>query len=661
VIKSDLRTQTVRLLYRYTLAIFLIVAALSFANLARAQSVSHDAQNVEATGIQCALLARGSVGRGEKQLTGVDRCLSEFLSELDRLEPTDEYNIASEAMLYFPCFGLGARKDRIVQASLHAAQKMNDFDAAISALFNRGVCYWNDKPAQFAKAMEKFQPFRDALAPYVNPTALDSPERLNDQAFAFREMGRRYVRFLENTNRIDRGGTLCGSKPNRCVIDAWTLAQRLKARMFHARMLQVMTNKDKTGELIKLIEKQYALVQAQESIRIGLKPFAPGLSDDPGEIERETIEVNQAIRAKSPEYARFYQELAPSLQEIKDALSDNEVYVSYFFSDTDRLTDGRDRNIIAFKIAKVGDPVMTLLPIGNMEVKEFTTKIDEGIVQDVPLTNLKPLLDQIGAALIGSLHLAPQSRVIIEADESLADFPFALATVDGKPLYTRNNLTYVPSAGVFLDLRRNRSRVSASHLYAGFGRATFGAGTPNLSEVKAEIDQAAEIFGRDAAYKNSEAKESDFYRQSELLFRAHVIHLATHTDWTGSEFALVFHEGDGEDGLLKESDIVGRIRTSADLVVLSGCDTARLDSESNLPGEAFSSITRAFFAVGAKRLLVTQWQVRDEAARTFVTDFMKSYAKSGNADQSLILAQEQMRNHPSATPKDWAGWVLVGD
>ena len=170
-----------------------------------------------------------------------------------------------------------------------------------------------------------------------------------------------------------------------------------------------------------------------------------------------------------------------------------------------------------------------------------------------------------------------------------------------------------------------------------------------------------EIFGSNAAYQNSDAKESDLYHLSDLLQRARVIHLATHTNWTGSEFALVFHEGDGEDGSLTETDIVRRVRTSANLVILSGCDTARLDSESNLPGEAFSSLTRAFFAAGARKMLVTQWQVRDVAAGVFVPDFLRSYAESNDPDQALQFAQAQMRKNPSATAKDWAGWILVGD
>lgn len=134
------------------------------------------AEHVASTGASCALVAQAAVHRpGKPELLEVDKCLDEFLRELDTLRPSDEYDIASDALMYFPCFGLGARKDKLVQSALHAAKAMGNFDEAIVALFNRGVCYWNDKPAQFGKAMANFGPFRNALAPYINPTFLDSP------------------------------------------------------------------------------------------------------------------------------------------------------------------------------------------------------------------------------------------------------------------------------------------------------------------------------------------------------------------------------------------------------------------------------------------------------------------------------------------------------
>lgn len=97
------------------------------------------------------------------------------------------------------------------------------------------------------------------------------------------------------------------------------------------------------------------------------------------------------------------------------------------------------------------------------------------------------------------------------------------------------------------------------------------------------------------------------------------------------------------------------------MVVLSGCDTATLNQSGDVPGEAFSALTRAFFAAGARKLLVTQWQVRDRFAGPFIETFMRGYATHAEAARALAEAQAAVRAMPDATERDWAGWILVGD
>jgi CHAT domain-containing protein len=222
-------------------------------------------------------------------------------------------------------------------------------------------------------------------------------------------------------------------------------------------------------------------------------------------------------------------------------------------------------------------------------------------------------------------------------------------------------MTYIPSAGAFVRLRRSVSHPAETISYAGFGRSKFGDGLPDLTHVEQEIRQAAEIFGERALYRSSEARESDLYRLKDILARARILHFATHTVAKSGEAALVLNSGDGEDGLLTETEIVRRIHLSADVVVLSACDTARLDTEDDIPGESFSGLARALFAVGARKLLVTQWRTSDEAASYMAVGFLRSYGISGDPSRALRDAQEQMRARPGTTTRDWGGWILVGD
>jgi hypothetical protein len=606
--------------------------------------------------IRCAEIANqaGSPPSGAA-LAQVNTCLTNFLRNIERLPPEDQYHLASIAFTQFPCFGFGPQKDLIVQSSVRAARALGDFDAAIIALFNRGVCYWNDEPANFERALQNFAPFRDALAPYVNPRWLDSADAIRQQAFVFREAARRYIRFLENAYRVDlaRRGTLCGGQANHCLNDAWILTQRVKARLFHSRMMQVFAGNDRSGALADLLGRQYSLTQTREALRLGL-PSAAGETRQ--SVASETARVDAELARQFPEYFSLHQNFAPTLDELRGSLRDNEVYISYLF--TDDL-----RRVVAFRVTRRDPPRLILLPVLATELKDRVAVLNSAIVELASSAELEPMLRQAGTDLLERLDIPAGARVIIEADEELSAMPFALLIGRNGPLGAGREITYVPSAGVFRNLRSDAGRARGD-LYFGFGRMSFPTLPPPnnfLGAIRQEIAAAAAAFGSNALINEPEARESLLYRQGDALARARVLHLASHTEVRAGEVALMFHEGDGEDGRLTETDIIARLRTSADLVVLSGCDTATLNQSGDVPGEAFSALTRAFFATGARKLLVTQWQVRDRFAGPFIETFMRGYAEHSDVARALAEAQTAVRALPEATERDWAGWILVGD
>lgn len=641
---------------RYTAALAGIALIAATPALGQTISLSPEAEASLNESTRCATIA-GQAGSPPNAavLAQVSACLSSFLRNIERLPPEDRYNLTMYAFAQFPCFGFGPQKDLIVQGSVRAAQALGDFDAAIIALFNRGVCYWNDRPANFERALQNFVPFRDALAPYVNPRWLDSPEAIQQQAFVFREAARRYIRFLENAYRVDlaRRGSVCGGQSNRCLNDAWALTQRVKARLFHSRMLQVYAANDRSGALAGLLGRQYRLTQAREALRLGL-PSTGG--ETLQSVASEAAGIDTELARQFPEYFSLHQNFAPSLDELRSSLRDNEVYISYLFTDD-------IRKVLAFRVTRRDPPTLILLPIMAFELKERVAAINSAIVEQASRAELEPMLRQAGSDLLAPLNIPPGTRVIIEADEELSAMPFALAIDRNGPLSASHEITYVPSAGVFRNLR-SIARPSAGDLYLGFGRMSFPtlpAPDNFLGAIRQEIAGAAAAFGSNAVASEPEARESMLYRQSAALSRARVLHLASHNEVRRGEVALLFHEGDGEDGRLTETDILARLRTSADLVVLSGCDTATLNQTGDVPGEAFSALTRAFFATGARKLLVTQWRVRDRFAGPFIETFMRGYAGHANAARALSEAQAAVRAMPDATEGDWAGWILVGD
>ena len=63
------------------------------------------------------------------------------------------------------------------------------------------------------------------------------------------------------------------------------------------------------------------------------------------------------------------------------------------------------------------------------------------------------------------------------------------------------------------------------------------------------------------------------------------------------------------DGLLTVREILQEWRLDADLVTLSGCQTA-LGRE--IPGEGHMGLAYGFLLAGARSLLVSLWQVEDQ-------------------------------------------------
>ena len=160
------------------------------------------------------------------------------------------------------------------------------------------------------------------------------------------------------------------------------------------------------------------------------------------------------------------------------------------------------------------------------------------------------------------------------------------------------------------------------------------------------------------------AASGELARYRTLLFATHGL---AGVENSGEEPALILKPAscaatnDEDDGLLAASEIA-TLKLDADLVILSGCNTAAPGDA--LAGEPFSGLAQAFRYAGARRLLVSHWSV-DSAA---TADFMASLFANRRpvTATSLQSAMQAMRHSHSplayrSHPAFWAPFVLVGD
>jgi CHAT domain-containing protein len=169
------------------------------------------------------------------------------------------------------------------------------------------------------------------------------------------------------------------------------------------------------------------------------------------------------------------------------------------------------------------------------------------------------------------------------------------------------------------------------------------------------------LWGTSAS--RSEVLKRDLSNDRVLLFATHGIVAGEVPGWRKAGLALAY-EGSGlPDSILTADDIV-TLRLNADWVVLSACNTGLVTGNA---GDAMSELSRAFFAAGARSILLTQWAVESRSATEITTGVFRTYAEDSTLSKADALARTQ-RDMASGKegelyrhPYFWGAYVLTGD
>jgi CHAT domain-containing protein len=185
----------------------------------------------------------------------------------------------------------------------------------------------------------------------------------------------------------------------------------------------------------------------------------------------------------------------------------------------------------------------------------------------------------------------------------------------------------------------------------------------NLPGSAEEVLSAAATFAKDKndVLVGSDASEGAFKKARLEGYR--VIHLAVHgvaNQERPDQAALILlsDPAAGEDGILQATEVL-QLRTNADLVVLSACDTAigRIQG-----AEGIANLARAFLLSGARSVVATLWQIDDTFSSTMMTQFYQHLAFGRSVAESLTLAKRDIMSMfgDAAVPYYWAGYTLEG-
>lgn len=330
-------------------------------------------------------------------------------------------------------------------------------------------------------------------------------------------------------------------------------------------------------------------------------------------------------------------------------------------------------------------------------------------------TRLSEMLLSPVAANLGS------KRLLIVADGALQYIPFSALPISSKstsaklPLIVEHEIVTLPSASTLDVLRREvAGRKAASRAVAVFADPVFEsddvrlkmrikrasaiteANAPGVSrdmttERRATEESAREIGvegvgGRIPRLPGTRIEAEDILalvppgeRKQALDFSANrevatsdelaqyrIIHFATHgflnsvhPELSGILLSMYDDKGTPQDGFLRSHELFN-LHLSSDLVVLSACQTG-LGKE--VRGEGLVGLTRGFMYAGSPRVVVSLWNVSDEATAELMSNFYHGMLKEKlTPAAALRSAQIQMlRQKRWQTPYYWAAFTLQGE
>ena len=250
---------------------------------------------------------------------------------------------------------------------------------------------------------------------------------------------------------------------------------------------------------------------------------------------------------------------------------------------------------------------------------------------------------------------------------------------------------------VFADAGAASVVPAASELFAGAIADRFAlARLPRIPYTRLEVERMSQLLGsvQSKLLVGPDANEAAlaYHAATGALNRADLILFATHglvsgtfTGWSEPALALTppadgprslgsetgtdraslrraLAEGQWiDDGLLTASEIA-RLSLTADLVILSACDTAAGDSTG---ADGLSGLASSFLRAGARTLLVSHWPIEDRTAARVTTRLIAMSDQQPEMPMSLALSRvmEELiadTDRPlNAHPAIWAPFMLI--
>jgi tetratricopeptide (TPR) repeat protein len=274
------------------------------------------------------------------------------------------------------------------------------------------------------------------------------------------------------------------------------------------------------------------------------------------------------------------------------------------------------------------------------------------------------------------------------------------------------HLTLKPGPlGAGLDSKPAAEAILAQREAVASIRRSRGSAFTRLPATRREVQTIAALFDRKDVFLGSDASEQrlDELRAQDKLRQYSVVHLATHSkmddpvpmnsrillsqDHLPDPSAPSSLDQPFYDGMVTAGEVRSTWKLNAELVTLSACESGL---GRNSGGEGFIGFAQAFFLAGARSMVLSLWEVDDQATSLLMTRFYQNWLGRRDGLSSPMSKAEALREakawlrgltrqqiddelvrlprgeprkregqpvaaHPFEHPHYWAAFILMGD
>jgi CHAT domain-containing protein len=359
-------------------------------------------------------------------------------------------------------------------------------------------------------------------------------------------------------------------------------------------------------------------------------------------LERGVRELSAADAA----FGSLFGVTAGSIQHLQQVLPEDTTLVEYFVARGEVLAFLIDKSgfRISRRLASI-EHIRELRQGLDFQMQKFVLGEDyEANHRDQTLHNTRQYLERLYTDLVATwVGQIQTSKVLFVPHGELHGLPFH-ALFDGERyLCDRFTIFYAPSAEVFRLGCAKPPRPPASGLLIGHADQLAPNIEKEIERLSAGMPECDVLTGSDAT------RDGLFLKAPGARF----VHISSHglfreDDPMFSGFRL-------SDGLVTALDLYSQSWPS-ELVSLTGCSTGAVRV---IGGDELMGLVRGFLHAGARSLLLSLWNVNDEATVELVVSFYAEWRRHGDkarAIQSAMQAVRAVYSHPFY----WAPFVLIG-